>query len=124
MTAREAARLKRVRAMASEWPETAVEPYHEHFVFKVRKKTFAYFLDDHHGDGIVGLCCKSTLERQQDLILRDPARYLVPAYLGPSGWVTLRMDLKTVDWNAVLELLLSAYRLQAPKRLAEAIGGG
>ena len=121
MTPRAASRLRRLVAMASEWPEVVVQPYHDHHVFQVRKKTFAYYLNNHHGDGIVGLCCKSTVARQQELILRDPARYLVPAYLGPSGWVTLRMDSKTVDWNAALELLLMAYRLQAPKRLVDAM---
>ena len=30
-----------------------------HAQFRVRKRTFAYFLDDHHGDGIVGVTCKA-----------------------------------------------------------------
>lgn len=111
-------RLKRLTAIAAALPEAVVEPYHDHFVFKVRKKTFAYYLVNHHGDGVVGLCCKSTFDRQQELIFRDPVSYLVPAYLGPSGWVTLRMDLKRADWDAATELLFAAYRLQAPKSLA------
>lgn len=118
MAGRTEQRLKRLVAIATALPEAVVEPYYDHHVFRVRKKTFAYFLNNHHGDGIVCICCKSTVERQQELIFRDPARYLIPAYLGPSGWVSLRMDLKAVDWNAATELLFDAYRRQAPKRLA------
>ena len=29
-----------------------------HAGFKVKKKMFAYFVNDHHGDGIVGVWCK------------------------------------------------------------------
>lgn len=118
MASRMEQRLKRLAAIATVLPEAVVEQYHDHHVFRVRKKTFAYFLNNHHDDGIVCICCKSTVERQQELIFRDPTRYLIPAYLGPSGWVSLRMDLKTVDWNAATELLFDAYRKQAPKRLA------
>jgi hypothetical protein len=54
-------------------------------------------------------------------VFRHPTRYSVPAYLGPSGWVSLRLDLKAVDWDEATELLFAAYRLQAPKRLADAV---
>src|ERR1035437_2810544 len=29
-----------------------------HATFLVRKSVFAYYLNDHHGDGIVSVCCK------------------------------------------------------------------
>ncbi len=117
-TALQAQRFKRLIAIASALPEAVAEPYHDHHVFRIRKKTFAYYTNDHHGDGMACIWCKSTLERQQELVFRDPVRYLIPPYLGPSGWVSLRMDLKAVDWDAVTELLFAAYRKQAPKRLA------
>jgi hypothetical protein len=31
----------------------------QHLSFRVRNKTFAYYLDDHHGDGRTALCCKA-----------------------------------------------------------------
>lgn len=117
-TARQAQRLKRLIAIASALPEAVALPDHDHHAFRIRKKTFAYYLNDHHGDGVACACFKSTLERQQELVFRDPASYLIPAYLGPSGWVSLRLDLKAVDWDAVAELLFAAYRMQAPKKLA------
>ena len=57
----------------------------QHIAFRIRKKTFAYYLDDHHGDGIVSICCKSTLGRQAELVAQHPDRYYVPDYVGPKG---------------------------------------
>ena len=94
----------------------------QHLALRIRKKTFAYYLDDHHGDGIVSVCCKSTLERQRELVGRHPERYYVPDYVGPKGWVALRLDLPEVDWNEVANLVFAAYRLQAPRRLGDQVG--
>jgi hypothetical protein len=93
----------------------------QHLVFRVRKKAFAYFLDDHHGDGIVAVSCKSTFDRQRELVGRHPERYFVPDYVGVRGWVALRLDQAKVDWDEVRELLFAAYRMQAPRRLAEQV---
>ena len=84
----------------------------------VRGKRFAWYLDDHHGDGMVALSCKAAPGVQQDLVERFPDRYFVPSYLGARGWVGLRLDQPPVDWDEVDELLCDAYCLAAPKRLA------
>jgi hypothetical protein len=89
-----------------------------HVRFAVRRKTFAYYLEDHHGDGIVALCVKAAPGEQQALVAAEPERFLVPAYLGAKGWVSLRIDLPDVDWDEVRELATDGYRLVAPKRLA------
>ena len=90
----------------------------EHVACRVRRKVFAYYLDNHHGDGIVAVCCRSTLDRQHELVKLHPDRYLAPAYVGPRGWVSLRVDLPLVDWDEVADLLRAAYCLAAPRRLA------
>ena len=46
-----------------------------------------------------------------------PERFFVPAYLGARGWVGLHLDLRSVDWNQVSEIVEDGYRLIAPKRL-------
>lgn len=99
-------------------PEVVVEAAGDHLSFKIRKKILAYYLFDHHGDGKVALCCKSTLNEQRRLIKEDSDSFFVPAYLGPRGWVAIRLDLETVDWDTVTELLHAAYLSLAPKRLA------
>jgi predicted DNA-binding protein (MmcQ/YjbR family) len=111
-------RLQKVSRICAKWPEVTVEHKGSHASFRVRKKVFAYFLDDHHGDGIVSVCAKTELAENRDLVLRDPARFYLPAYIGPRGWVGLRLDTPSVDWSEVEELVLESYRLVAPKKLA------
>lgn len=89
-----------------------------HRAFKVRKRSFAYYLNDHHGDGRIGLCCKSTLDEQDFLLHLDPERFYRPAYLGHNGWIGLRIDTPTVDWDEIRDFIHKAYRLAAPKKLA------
>ena len=44
-----------------------------------------------------------------------PERFYRPKYLGPSGWVGLRLT-ESTDWNEVETLLVQGYRLVAPRR--------
>lgn len=113
-------RLTQLLSICEALPEIDISG-DQHLALRVRGKTFAYYLDDHHGDGIVSLCCKSTPQRQRELVSRHPGKYYVPAYVGPKGWVALRLDLPFIDWDEVADLVFNAYRLQAPRRLAEQI---
>jgi len=107
---------QRVADIVAELPE-AVCAGDRHLSFTVRKKTFGYFLDDHHGDGIVAVALKAPAGEQEALVRSDPERFYVPAYLGPKGWVGVRLDVGRVDWAEVREMIIEAYRLQAPRRL-------
>jgi len=83
----------------------------------VKGKKFAYFTDDHHGDGRIAMLVKiSGLDEQAMLIERDGARYFRPAYFG-DGWIGIRLDLGGVDWDEVGEWLARSWRSVAPKRL-------
>jgi hypothetical protein len=99
-------------------PEAQRKIHDSHAQFLVRKKTFAYFLDNHHGDGIVAVTTKVLPGENTALVKAQPKRYYLPAYIGSRGWVALRLDLGKIDWNEVRELLLTSYILAAPKRLA------
>lgn len=110
--------LVRLTGICLALPEAERRRMGDHASFLVRKKTFAYFLDNHHGDGIVAVCCKTALGENADLIAADPARYYLPAYIGPRGWVALRLDTGEVDWDEVAALVGASYRLVAPKQLA------
>ena len=95
----------------------------QHLSLAVRRKTFGYFLDDHHGDGIVGVALKAAAGEQDALVRSDPERYYVPAYLGSKGWIGVRLDVGEVDWAQLHEMITDAYRLQAPRRLAALLDG-
>jgi phosphoribosylglycinamide formyltransferase-1 len=119
MASATAQRRARLVEVCSAHPEVTVEEGGEgHLAFRVRKKTFGYYLFNHHGDGKVAFCCKSSLPDQRRLVREDPETFFVPAYVGAKGWVALRLDLQEVDWDVVSELARSAYLGVAPSRLA------
>ena len=111
-----------VAAIVAELPG-ATSTGDRHLTLAVRGKTFGYLLDDHHGDGRVGVAFKAAAGEQDALVTADPARFYVPAYLGARGWAAVRLDVGDVDWGEVRELLTDAYRLQAPRGLVEQLDG-
>jgi len=114
-------RLTRLTKIALAFPEAKRELHGSHATFLIRKKPFAYFLENHHGDGIVGFTCKVLPGENNSLIRAQPERFYPPAYLAARGWVALRLDRGKIDWEEVKELLLGSYAMVAPKRLADQI---
>jgi phosphoribosylglycinamide formyltransferase-1 len=116
-------RLARLTKICLGLPEATRQLEGRHAGFRVRDKTFAWYLDDHHGDGIVGVVCKAPPGRSQALAAGEPDRFYRPAYLGSRGWVGLRLDAGPVDWPEVEGLVVESYRLVAPKRLVAELEG-
>jgi len=57
----------------------------------------------------------SRREREAD---RGPSqKFYSPAYTGPRGWVGLRLDRGTPDWDEVRDLLTASYLQVAPQKL-------
>jgi hypothetical protein len=99
-------------------PETRREDQESHAAFLVGKRTFAYYLNNHHGDNIISVCCKVLPGENSFLVESDPRRFYLPAYIGSRGWIGLRMDLPKLNLSEVKELILGSYVQIAPKRLA------
>ena len=117
-----AARCNRLMKICGAFPEVISDVAgDQHIAFRIRKRIFAYYLFDHHGDGMIAFTCKSSLNEQRRLIQDDPISFFVPAYLGSKGWVAIRLDLDEVDWETVAELARRAYQETAPRKLAAAI---
>ncbi len=112
-------RLAHLTKICLALPEATRRLSGSHAAFLVRKKTFAYYLSDHHGDGIVAVTCKVAPGDNSLLVAAQPGRFYLPAYIGPKGWVALRLDIGDIDWDEVTELVSDSYRRIAPKRLAE-----
>jgi hypothetical protein len=110
-------RLTRFTKICLGFPQATREICGSHSSFRVKKKTFAYFLNDHHGDGIVGVLSKVLPGDNAALIKADPKRFYMPAYVGPRGWVGLRLDVGRVNWGEVEELAKGSYLLAARKNL-------
>lgn len=94
-----------------------------HSAFLVKDKTFCYFLNDHHGDGIVGITVKGGPGVQGALLDLDPARFYLPAYVARWGWVGMRLDVEPVDWAQVDQLIGEAWATTAPKSVLKRLNG-
>jgi len=115
--------LPQVRALALELPETEERLSHGQPTFFVAGKQFAQFRRDHHGDERTVVCVRTSgTDEQQMLIEADPVTYSRPAYLGPSGWVSVNLADENVDWALVADRIAASWELAAPRRLLEAGG--
>ena len=112
--------LGRMRKIIAAWPETDERLSHGAPTFWGGKKTFANFHTGHHGDGRIAAWIKAPEGAQEALIEADPEIFFRPPYLGPSGWVGMRLD-RDVDWGVVEGLLEQGYRMVAPKRAITAL---
>lgn len=115
--AREA--LERLTAVCLALPEAKCERESRHATYRVKKKVFAYFLDNHHGDGIVAACVKGDKREHARAIAAEPKRFFLPAYIGARGYLGIRLDTRRVDWKGVADRVAAAYRSVAPKKLVE-----
>ena len=84
------ARRQTVLSLVSALPEASAEVCGgRHLSFKVRGKTFGYFLNDHHGDGRVALNCKTAPGVNDTLTRVASDRFFIPKYVGARGWLGL-----------------------------------
>ena len=114
--------LAKVRDSALELPETEERLSHGQPTFFVAGKQFAQFRKNHHGDDKIVVCVRTSgIDEQEMLIEAAPDTYSKPAYLGPSGWVSVNLS-GEVDWALVDSRIARSWELAAPRRLLEAGG--
>jgi hypothetical protein len=107
--------LKKLRAIIAKLPETSEKLSHGAPTWWGGKETFAVHHDGHYDEGREGVWVKAGEGMQETLIASSPDRFYRPKYLGPSGWVGVRL-VGRVDWTEIAYLLEQGYRLVAPKR--------
>lgn len=110
--------LAQVRERALALPDADENMSHGMPCFGIVKgKKFAYFTQDHHGDGKTAILVKiSGLDEQSMLIDADPDRYYRPAYFG-DGWIGIRLDLGDTDWDGISDWLKKSWIAIAPPKL-------
>lgn len=110
--------LTRLRKLCLALPEAHEAEAWGAPTFRVKNKLFAMYAapDIHHGDGKEAVWVKAARGNQAVMVGAAPKRFFVPPYVGPSGWVGVRLDART-DWAELAELLRDAYCLTAPKKL-------
>jgi predicted DNA-binding protein (MmcQ/YjbR family) len=83
--------------------------------FRVRGRTSATYVVNHHGDGRVALWLPAAPGAQEHHVRGDPDHFFVPPYVGPRGWVGVRLDRK-LKWTRIAALVREAYEHVAPDR--------
>lgn len=106
--------LTRLRALCLDLPEAEERETWDLPTFRVRGKIFV--MAPERGDDLA-VWCKAPPGAQAVLVGADSARFFVPPYVGPRGWIGIRLH-SPPDWEEVTALVRRSYRLVAPKRLA------
>lgn len=110
-----------VREVCLWLPEAEESISHGSSSFKVRRKTFAYFLVNHHGDGRVALWINAGTDAQEACVRADARRFFVPPYVGHRGWLGINLD-QGLAWPRIADLVRAAYERSAPAALSRALG--
>jgi hypothetical protein len=109
--------LPRIRKICLGLPEVTERLSHGEPTWFVRgKKTFVMMDTNHHDSGHIAIWCAAPPGVQSQLVGEEPKRFFVPPYVGPRGWLGVRVDV-AVDWDEVAEIIEDAYRCVAPAKL-------
>ncbi len=100
-----------LRQFALSLPEAEEKPHFERISFRVRNKIFATLSADE-----TEAVLKLTVEEQTALVAADPETFFLVGW-NSQGWIGVRLG--QVDAEEMRQLLISAWRNVAPKRLAK-----
>lgn len=109
-----------VRELCLALPEAEEVPSRGSPDFRVRGKTFATYVINHHGDGRIALWLNAPDGAQAFYAENEPEHYFVPPYVGPRGWLGVHLD-KGLPWSAIAERVWEAYAKAAPPGLRQLV---
>jgi len=114
--------LDHLREVCLELPQVEERLNHGMPAFGITGRAAFANLHEQPEDGRPTLWFKAGPGVQTELVEEEPDRFFVPPYVGPRGWVGLRLDVD-LDWDEVAGVVEEAWRMTAPKRLAAEWGG-
>ena len=112
------AALARARKICLALPDTEEKLAWGEPTWRVGGRLFAMFANDHHGDGRIALWCNAPQGAQRDIVDSDPDHFFVPPYVGPGGWVGMRLDRKLPE-KAIAAIVFQAYETTRAKLKAK-----
>ena len=74
---------------------------------------------DHHGDGRLAVWCAAPPGANTMLVDAEPEHYFIPPYVGPRGWIGIRLDCG-IPRDEIVALLEQAYLFRSSKAKARA----
>jgi len=107
--------VDRLRAICLALPDTTEKLAWSEPTWRVHGKIFAQLDNHHHGAEHLAVWLPAPLGEQEAMIFTDPVRFFRPPYVGPRGWVGVRID-RRPRWTLVSRLVAQAYHLVAAKR--------
>ncbi|HVN87541.1 MAG TPA: MmcQ/YjbR family DNA-binding protein [Candidatus Binatia bacterium] len=111
--------IQRLRTICLALPEAFEKEAWGECTFRVTGGSmFAMTDNNHHKSGHVAVWVKAPPMVQEILVNADARRFFVPPYMGPKGWVGVRLDYK-VDWDELAGILKDGYLMSAPGRLRD-----
>lgn len=114
MTVEEA--LESVRAACLALPGVYEKQSHGAPCWFVEKKgQFAAFDDHHHKTDRLALWLAAPPGLQESLVSENPDAYFRPPYVGPSGWIGVRLD-RGLPWQEVEDLIVLAHSTISAKK--------
>ena len=118
--------LNTVRRICLSLPDTEEKIAWGEPTFRVGGRLFAMFANDHHGDGRIALWCNAPEGAQRDIVASNEEVFFVPPYVGPGGWIGMRLDRKLGE-KAIAAVIVQAYettkaKLKTKKRRRAAEG--
>lgn len=108
------AAFARIRKICLALPDTTEKLAWGEETFRVRERLFVMCANNHHNDGRVAIWCNAPEGVQRALVDSDPEHYFVPPYVGPGGWLGVRLD-TGLPWPAISALIEQAWRTTAAK---------
>jgi predicted DNA-binding protein (MmcQ/YjbR family) len=110
-----------VREICLWFPEAEEVLSHGSPDFRVRGKTYATYVINHHGDGRVALWLNAPAGAQEQYTKTEPKHFFVPPYVGPRGWLGVHLN-KGISWKRIAQLVREAYEKVAPPALSKSMG--
>lgn len=107
--------LARIRRICLALPDATEKIAWGSPTFRVRDRIFVMFVNDHHGDGRLAIWCNADRDAQVAIVEADPRRFFVPPYVGPRGWIGIRLD-RRPNWAVVAALIEEGHRRVVPSR--------
>ncbi|HPF24995.1 MAG TPA: MmcQ/YjbR family DNA-binding protein [Steroidobacteraceae bacterium] len=111
-----------LRELCLAFPRAEEKKSHGMLTFRVGGgKVFLMHAVNHHGDGRVALWLPMPDGAQGDYVADEPQYFFVPPYVGPRGWLGVRLD-NGLAWRRISELVRMAYEQVAPPKFAKMLG--
>ena len=107
-----AALIDQVRKIALSLDDATEKLSHGEPTFFAFGRTFAMIDNNHHDSGHVAVWLKAPPGAQESLVEADPKHFFRPPYVGPNGWIGVRLD-TGLAWPVIGDLIRQAHAMNA-----------